>query len=85
MPRSTVPCARSTADSSCRSRSSTKATVGAREVQVEAELTVGGSTTTGEQVIDFLGGDERRRLTFVFADDPADGELTVEVLSFANP
>jgi uncharacterized protein (TIGR02588 family) len=58
---------------------------GAREVQVEAQLTVAGTTTTGEQVIDFLGGDERRRLTFVFADDPADGELTVDVLSFADP
>jgi uncharacterized protein (TIGR02588 family) len=58
---------------------------GASNVQVQAELTVDGTTTTADQVIDFLGRDESRRLTFVFTDDPSEGELEVGVTSFADP
>ena len=57
----------------------------ASEVQVIAELTVDGETTTGDQVIDFLGGDEVTHLTFTFDDDPSDGELVVRVTGFAEP
>lgn len=57
----------------------------AAEVQVSAELVVDGVTTTGDQVIDFLGGGEVQSLTFAFADDPGAGELTVSVTGFANP
>lgn len=57
----------------------------AAQVQVQAELTIGGMTSTADQVIDFLGRGERRELTFVFEDDPASGELAIGVLSFAAP
>jgi uncharacterized protein (TIGR02588 family) len=35
--------------------------------------------------VDFLGVDEEVRLVFVFATDPAEGELTVSVGAFAIP
>jgi uncharacterized protein (TIGR02588 family) len=57
----------------------------AAQVQVQAELTIGGTTTAADQVIDFLGRGERRQLTFVFEDDPGGGELAVGVVSFAEP
>jgi uncharacterized protein (TIGR02588 family) len=57
----------------------------AAQVQVQAELTIGGTTSTSDQVIDFLGRGERRQLTFVFDDDPAGGELAIGVVSFAAP
>jgi uncharacterized protein (TIGR02588 family) len=57
----------------------------AAEVQVQAELTIDGETNTADQVVDFLGKSESRRLTFVFDDDPADGELVTRVVSFAEP
>lgn len=57
----------------------------AAQVQVTAELTIEGVTTTGDQVIDFLGGDEVVHLTFGFDDDPAGGELVVRVTGFSKP
>jgi uncharacterized protein (TIGR02588 family) len=57
----------------------------AAEVQVVAELTIDGVTSTGDQVVDFLGGGERQQLTFVFADDPGDGQLVISVTGFAEP
>jgi uncharacterized protein (TIGR02588 family) len=57
----------------------------AAEVQVAAELQLGGTTTTGDQTIDFLGAGETERLVFVFADDPASGALRVTVTGFAVP
>ena len=57
----------------------------AEDVQVLASLEVDGETTDADQVIDFLAGDEEEQLVFVFADDPADGELTVEVSGFTVP
>jgi uncharacterized protein (TIGR02588 family) len=59
--------------------------VGAAEVQVVAELTIDGVTSSGDQVVDFLGGGERQALTFIFADDPATGELKISVTGFAEP
>jgi uncharacterized protein (TIGR02588 family) len=59
--------------------------LGASEVQVVAELTIDGDTSSGDQVVDFLGGGERQQLTFVFADDPADGELEITVTGYAEP
>ena len=55
------------------------------QVQVLAELTVDGEVTSGDQVIDFLAGDEVEHLTFVFDTDPADGELVVQVTGFSAP
>jgi uncharacterized protein (TIGR02588 family) len=57
----------------------------AEDVQVLASLEVEGETTDADQVIDFLAGDEEEQLVFVFADDPADGELTVGVTGFTVP
>ncbi len=57
----------------------------AANVQVGAELKIGDETTVADQTIDFLAGDEEEDLVFVFEDDPADGELTVAVTSFAAP
>lgn len=57
----------------------------AAEVQVTAELTIGAVTTSGEQVIDFLGGGESQSVTFVFTDDPATAKLSISVTAFAAP
>jgi uncharacterized protein (TIGR02588 family) len=58
----------------------------AANVQVSASLMSEGSIpATADQTIDFLAGSEDQDLVFVFADDPAQGELTVEVVSFAVP
>lgn len=57
----------------------------AAQVQVTAELSIDGETTTADQVIDFLAGDEEAGLVFVFEDDPADGDLSVVVSGFAEP
>jgi uncharacterized protein (TIGR02588 family) len=57
----------------------------AANVQVNASLEVEGSTTEGDQTVDFLAGNEEVRLTFVFDDDPRRGELTIAVTGFADP
>ena len=57
----------------------------AAQVQVVAELTIGGNTISSDQVVDFLGGGETQGLTFIFADDPAEGDLTITVAGFAEP
>ncbi len=59
--------------------------LGAAEVQVVAELTIDGQTTSSDQVVDFLGGGETQELTFVFAENPADGALVITVAGFAEP
>jgi len=57
----------------------------ASEVQVRAELTIDGEATEADQVVDFLAGDDTEDLTFVFEDDPADGELVVTVTGYSTP
>jgi uncharacterized protein (TIGR02588 family) len=57
----------------------------AANVQVTADLTIGGDTASGDQTVDFLAGGEEERLAFVFHDDPADGDLSVAVTSYAEP
>lgn len=57
----------------------------AASVQVTAELRVGSEVATGDLSIDFLGGGETEELVFVFRDDPSEGELTIEVVGFAQP
>ena len=60
--------------------------VTAANVQVNAELEIDGeSPTSADQTIDFLAGSEHQDLVFVFADDPAGGDVTVEVAGFAVP
>lgn len=57
----------------------------AANVQVTAELVVGGETRSSDQTVDFLAGSERVDLIFVFKEDPAGGELSVTVSGFAAP
>lgn len=57
----------------------------AANVQVRAELVAADGTESSEQTIDYLGAGETDRLVFVFAADPATGELTVAVGGFAVP
>jgi uncharacterized protein (TIGR02588 family) len=57
----------------------------AANVQVVAELTVAGTTSSGDQTIDFLSGGEDRELSFVFDRDPASGELRVAISGYAVP
>ena len=57
----------------------------ASEVQVVVSLVVGGETTDADQVVDFLAGGDSEELVFVFADNPDDGELSVEVAGFTVP
>jgi uncharacterized protein (TIGR02588 family) len=57
----------------------------ASNVQVNASLVIDASTTQGDQTIDFLAAREEVQLTFVFDDDPANGELTVAVTGFTHP
>lgn len=55
----------------------------AENVQVVAELQTGSEAPVeAEQVIDFLSGGDEQEVEFVFADDPASGELEIEVLGF---
>ena len=57
----------------------------AAEVQVTASLDVDGEVAEADQTIDFLAGGASEALVFAFDDDPAEGELSVEVAGFADP
>ncbi|NEQ31597.1 MAG: TIGR02588 family protein [Leptolyngbya sp. SIO4C5] len=58
----------------------------ARTVQVTAELHIDGiDDETGEQQIDFLSGNERKRGSFVFNHNPQAGELIIRVASYRLP
>lgn len=58
----------------------------ARTVQVTAELHVEGEPDeTGEQQIDFLSGQERKRGSFIFTHSPQSGELVLRVASYRLP
>lgn len=57
----------------------------AEAVQVLVTLEIDGEVTEGDQTVDFLSGDDEAELVFVFDEDPADGELTVQVTGFAIP
>lgn len=58
----------------------------AENVQVSATLTVDGEeVATADQSLDFLAAGETQTLEFTFADDPADGELEVEVTGYLVP
>ncbi|MFE4107818.1 TIGR02588 family protein [Almyronema epifaneia] len=58
----------------------------ARTVQVTAALHLEGiDDEAGEQQIDFLSGNERKRGSFVFNHDPQAGELLIRVASYRLP
>lgn len=57
----------------------------AANVQITATLEIAGETSTADQTIDFLAGHATQHLVFVFADDPADGTLTVAVTGYSLP
>lgn len=58
----------------------------AEAVQVIAELEIDGAVVEeGEQQIDFLAGSETEEGTFIFSQDPRQGELTLRVASYKEP
>jgi uncharacterized protein (TIGR02588 family) len=57
----------------------------AESVQVSATFTMDGDEQTADQVVDFLAGGEVAEVEFLFGEDPADGELEVEVTGFSVP
>lgn len=58
---------------------------GAANVQVVAELATAAGTERADQTIDVVGAGETVDVVFVFAQDPAQGELTVGVAAFTTP
>ncbi len=57
----------------------------AAEVQIQADLLIAETVVSSTQTVDVLAGSESVDLTFVFADNPADGTLEVFVTGFAEP
>ncbi len=58
----------------------------AQDVQVQAELDTGsGAPESAEFTIMYLAGGDEMQGTFIFGDDPRQGELTVEVTSYQEP
>ena len=57
----------------------------AAEVTVSASLDIDGDVTELDESVDFLSAHEDTTVTFIFEDDPADGELTVDVTSYREP
>jgi uncharacterized protein (TIGR02588 family) len=57
----------------------------AETVQVVAELRIGDTVESGEQLIDFLAGDETEEGAFVFTRNPQEGELVLRVASYKMP
>lgn len=58
----------------------------AENVLVQAELDTGsGSPATADITVTFLAGGEQAEGTFIFADDPSQGELTVHAVSYQEP
>lgn len=57
----------------------------AANVQVSAELEIGGRTITANQTIESLAGGQDDEIFFVFDADPDDGNLTVTVAGYAAP
>jgi len=58
----------------------------AESVQVVAELRINGVVVeSGEQIFDFLSSQERASGTFIFTQNPAQGELTIRVASYQEP
>ena len=57
----------------------------AANVQVSATLDIRGRSFASDQTVDFLAGSEAVELVFIFKDDPAKGQLTVDVTGYARP
>lgn len=58
----------------------------AESVQVVAELRINGVVVeSGEQIFDFLSSQERASGTFIFTQNPAQGELSIRVASYQEP
>lgn len=55
------------------------------EATVSATLEIGTDVTELDEVVAFLSPDEETSVTFIFEDDPDDGELTIDVSSYREP
>ena len=58
----------------------------AEDVRVEVELdSSNGQPETSEISVMFLAGGERMTGTFIFEEDPTQGELTIRAISYRDP
>lgn len=57
----------------------------AAEATVSATLEIDADVTELDEVVAFLSPDEETSVTFIFEDDPDDGELSVRVSSYREP
>lgn len=57
----------------------------AEAVQVVASLEIDGEPLETDETVDFLAGGDQAELTFVFEQDPDEGELSVRVAGFQTP
>lgn len=58
----------------------------AEEVTVQISLeSANGQTESAEVTIDFLAGQDRANATVAFGEDPSQGEVTVDVVSYLEP
>lgn len=58
----------------------------AEAAQIQAELDAGsGQPEMAEFTVSFLAGGEKVRGTFIFQNDPEQGELTVRAISYKEP
>lgn len=55
------------------------------EATVSATLEIGTDVTELDEVVAFLSPDEETSVTFIFEDDPDDGELAIDVSSYREP
>jgi uncharacterized protein (TIGR02588 family) len=55
------------------------------EATVSATLEIDADVTELDEVVAFLSPDEETSVTFIFEDDPDDGELRVRVSSYREP
>ncbi|MEA5574240.1 TIGR02588 family protein [Calothrix sp. UHCC 0171] len=63
-----------------------KGDITAESVQILAELKINDKVEeTGEQQIDFLSSGEKEEGTFIFTNDPRQGQLKIRVASYKSP
>ena len=57
----------------------------AENIQVSVSLETDEGTVEGDQTIDFLAGEEKHEIEFLFDDNPSSGELDVRVTGYGIP
>jgi uncharacterized protein (TIGR02588 family) len=57
----------------------------AENIQVSVSLETEEATVEGDQTIDFLAGEEKHEIEFLFDENPSSGELDVRVTGYGIP